>query len=233
MPRAFAIATLFVPFLVVAPTAVKAASRKAPCKPTLNDCPAEGCGQNIDKVLNRLKNRTDMPQGAAVEDWTVTQVIALNEETPEKWKRNSQRGPLEEIGEGTPVRVKGWLIEAFITKTPEACNCFLRKKEENDIHVNLTARKPGHPEEAMVVEITPRFRKPAWTADKLAALVDQDPVYVRVTGWLVLDSMHVANTPHATAWEVHPVTGFEVCQKTKQECDQNAGGAWAALEDLP
>jgi hypothetical protein len=36
--------------------------------------------------------------------------------------------------------------------------------------------------------------------------------------------------PRATAWEVHPVTGFEVCQGTKKQCD--AGDKWVALESL-
>jgi hypothetical protein len=54
-----------------------------------------------------MKNREDSPSAAEMEDWTVSRVIGLNDETPEKWNKNSNRAPLEEIGEGTAVRVQG------------------------------------------------------------------------------------------------------------------------------
>jgi hypothetical protein len=59
---------------------------------------------------------------------------------------------------------------------------------------------------------------------------DHGPYYVRVTGWLLLDSMHVANTTHATAWELHPSTAFEICTTTKTKCDK--GNDWQKLEDF-
>lgn len=193
--------TLLILGLCAATNAVEAA-KKPPCKPTLASCPVDGCpASKGDKKLNTKKNRVDSPAAAEIEDWSVSQVIGLNDETPEKWKKNSQRTPLEEIGEGTAVRVKGWLIDAYVTKTPEDTNCFLGAKDDNDIHMNLGSKKTATSHDAMVVEMTPRFRKAGWTVDKLAGLVDDEdhgPYYVRVTGWLMLDSMHVANTTHAS-----------------------------------
>jgi len=49
--------------------------------------------------------------------------------------------------------------------------------------------------------------------------------YVRVTGWLMLDTKHISNPlVRSTNWEVHPITKFEHCTKTQAACD--AGQGW-------
>lgn len=56
---------------------------------------------------------------------------------------------------------------------------------------------------------------------------------MKVTGWLMFDSRHTKiteSTPRATAWEVHPVTDFEVCDDTRAACDNEQG--WVELEDF-
>ena len=82
---------------------------------------------------------------------------------------------------------------------------------------------------AVTAEITPRFRKPGWEFEKLDYL-GEEKFYVRVTGWLMLDTEHVNNPiVRATNWEIHPVTKFEVCTLTKPKCDQGQG--WVLLEE--
>ncbi|SRR6266542_3699172 len=219
--------TLFILFLAVPVLLGAPRKKKQPCVDTLQACPEKGCGG--DAALNPLKNRTD--DAGDAEDWTLSQIINLNEETPDTWKQSDPRDPLEELGEGTLVVVKGYLIHGDVTKTPESCNCYLPGEQNNDFHLNLVARKSDELSASVVAEITPRLRRSGWTKAKVRAIAESEK-YVRVTGWLLFDSMHASNfspSSRATVWEVHPVTKFDVCTKTKKECD--AGQGWQRLEN--
>jgi len=220
---------VFFTITVCSPQAYSERKKKKPCVDTLTKCPDEGCGG--DPKLNTLKNREDKPTSAAIEEWKLAQIISLNEEAPTSWKSGSNRDELEELGEGTAVVVKGWLINAHVTKTPETCNCHLTGEENNDFHLNLVPRKADPMDDSVVIEMSPRKRNPKWNIKTLEALSDT-VVYVRVTGWLMFDSAHAnfSHMPRSTAWEIHPVTKFEVCQSTKAKCDKGIG--WKALEAL-
>jgi len=97
--------------------------------------------------------------------------------------------------------------------------------------------------DSVTAEITPRVRKQShatWNATKIGGFTGK---FVRITGWLMLDTAHVhhshkanndpadhAGTPlnRATNWEVHPVTKLEVCTSTVKKC--KAGTGW---KDVP
>jgi hypothetical protein len=205
-------------------------SPATPCPTTLSACPPEGC--RGDPALNQLKNRLDIPTDGDVEPWSLTAVISLNEDSPVGWSRKNSREPLKELGEGTPVSLRGWLINAKPSAL-ETCNCKVKGVENKDFHLNLVSRQDDPLKESVVVEMSPRTRHEGWKLTTLQAAVDEQR-YVRVTGWLMFDSMHAnfesAGMPRATAWEVHPVTKFEVCTKTKKDCDKGTG--WELLEEL-
>ena len=204
--------------------------KKAPkptCATTLAQCPLEGCGG--DPNLNRFKNQT--AKAARPEEWEIADVIELNDQTPKSWKVGADRRPIRDVGEGTAVVIKGYLIHAKLTGAPETCNCHLKGLANNDFHLNIVPTKAGTMKQSLVIEMSPRSRNANWRLPTLQALADTQ-TYVRVTGWLMWDSAHAhfQSMPRATAWEVHPVTGFEVCQGTKKQCD--AGDKWVALEKL-
>jgi hypothetical protein len=209
-----------------------------PCPTTLGACPPEGCGG--DPALNSLKNRLDAPADDDAQSWSLARIVKLNKRSPTGWSKKNTRDLLEDLGEGTPVTVKGWLINAHAAEL-ETCNCKVTGAENKDFHLNLTSAKPDakkDPEEAkdeamdrsVVVEMSPRSRRKEWALTKLKALADV-PTYVRVTGWLMFDSAHASfeHMPRATAWEVHPVTKLEVCVETKTKCDKGTG--WKLLEE--
>ncbi len=159
---------------------------------------------------------------------------------------NGSREELQAIAEGTPVVVKGYLIHAKVSG-PEACNCNIDEPGSLDFHLNLISTKTKANEQGLaakpkqksrmkrsvVVEIAPRIRAdhPEWTIQKLKAMAKpEDFGYVRVTGWLMFDSRHTSkDAPRATAWEVHPITDFDVCESTKADCD--AGQGWKSLDE--
>lgn len=55
--------------------------------------------------------------------------------------------------------------------------------------------------------------------------------YVRVTGWAMLDTQHIAHPINRRSnWEIHPATKFEVCTATVADCDVGTG--WTSLEEV-
>lgn len=230
MKRIFCLCLLVVFAVLSCDPIIYAAKKKKParvCPTSLSSCPDGGCGG--DPKLNEFKNQKKKANDP--EDWTIADVIELNDKTPDKWKSGSDRKPLRDIGEGTAVRIKGYLIHAKLTGTPESCNCFLKGLPNNDFHLNIVPTKASTMKQSLVVEMSPQSRNKKWELPTLQALMGTK-TYVRVTGWLMFDSAHVhfQSMPRSTAWEIHPVTGFEVCQSTKKECDK--GNGWKKLEDL-
>lgn len=223
-------ATLVVASLASAAGAPKGKKKKPaakPCVATLAKCPLKGCGG--DGLLNALKNSEEKPSNA--DPMTLAAIVALNSQSPHSWSSGSARDDLTALGEGKGIEVKGWLIAAHVTGTPETCNCKLKGTDNNDFHLNLVPTKKSLIKRSVVIEMSPRSRDEGWTLPKVKALADQK-TYVRVTGFLMFDSQHAAfqSMPRATAWEVHPVTKFEVCTQTQAKCDQGTG--WKPLESL-
>lgn len=204
---------------------VSAASRRGRKRPyrcgvtRVVDCPIEGCGG--DAKLNVNKNRTDRP--VDTEDWTIGRILALDVDSPTTWKRGQDRYGVEALGEGRSVRVEAFLTHANVTGTPETTNCRLNGERNNDYHLLLVGRKNDRNQKGVVAEITPRLREAGWTIAKLRKLASKR-TRVRVSGYLLFDSAHTqpALTYRGTAWEIHPVTRFEI--ETK--------GGWVGLEDV-
>jgi hypothetical protein len=212
--------------------AKKKKAKNPPCVKTMAKCPIQGCGG--DPKLNTNKNRTDSPSD--VSNMTIARIIDLNVKSPKTWKSGSDRQPLQDLGEGKAIAVKGYLINAHASGV-EACNCRLTGPANNDFHLNMiTAKNEGKDKkilmkQSLVIEMSPRSRLAGWILPTLQALADQR-MYVRVTGYLMFDTAHVhfQSMPRASAWEVHPIMKFEVCQSTRTACD--AGNNWINLEDL-
>jgi len=212
----------------------------------MKNCPMEGCTGRGDGDLSSLKNRPDAPIPSRVKSKTISDIVALNSKSPKGLnaaKNAREHGVLSTLGagfgEGTAVVVTGFLVHGDKSGL-EVCNCFIgtRKTPETlDFHLNLSDTK-GDPKkvlkQSLVVEISPRspMRSKGWTLAKIKTLARRQ-VFVRVTGWLLYDSEHTnfSKMPRASAWEIHPITKFEVCTASNvEDCKDDK---WVALEDLP
>jgi len=166
-------------------------------------------------ALNKNKNRTDVPGDSDYIDVGWSQLASLPSDRPGDFI-------------GAPVRVVGFLshqIKVENQGTGESTNCHLLNADEVDWHIYLTNSPAQQIRQALIVETTPRTR-PAhkWTTDLLAPIVDSSS-QVRISGWLMYDSEHVAaiGTQRATVWEVHPITKIEV----------QSNGQWVDLDSNP
>jgi hypothetical protein len=199
-----------------------------PCVARLSQCPPQGCGG--DPQLDLLKN-INYPADSPDDTWNIGYIVGLNDVSPRRWVSGSPRDSLAAIYEGSQVQITAYLISAHVTSTPESTNCYLTGTTNNDYHLNLVDDPSLGLSSSVVAEITPRYRLRGWTLTKLRRIASH-AMYVRVTGWLLFDSQH-ANFPpatRATAWEIHPVTYFEICNGRVQDCD--AGVGWVPLESF-
>jgi hypothetical protein len=201
-----------------------------PCAADLEHCPNIGCGGG-DTLLNQKKNFLTIPSSYKVT--TFDDFRHLQEESPGTWMEGQPRDEVEQLGEGTPVMLTGYLYGAH-SGSPETCNCKLCGEENNDYHLNIIEHDGDAQTASIVVEMTPKFRKTKldWTLatiDGLPAAPGRQRPLVRVSGYLLFDSEHVSRSggERATIWEIHPVTKMELCPTGT--CQPNTDDGWREI----
>ena len=194
-----------------------------------NDFCSSGDAESVD--FDKLKSLQDQVASATGIDWG-------NKNTDNHKKGPTQdRAPLESMGEGKLVVLKGFVLIAR-QEGAESVNCGKNAPNSppyHDIHISIVQSADETDEcSSVVAETSPHHRPPEWNAANLNA-VGKAHLPVRITGHLFFDSSHVpcadgkpvpSNPKRVSLWEVHPVYEFEVCTAN---CD--AEGTWAKLED--
>lgn len=238
----------------------KTCSPKTPCAASLADCPREGCSDDNhhDPDLNKLKNLKSSDQ--PVTDRTITQIIRLERKVEDSgYKRGDSRSVLRDLGEGSQIRVVGYLL-AVKQECGESSNCGLQDVDvTTDNHLVLVNPKvvtdnllPKHATvkrikavfsvrepQSMTAEFTPRVRAaghPNFTSDVQNRLnkTPQGALWVRITGQLMFDSEHFHHNPlqRKTSWEIHPILKFEYCLKGRT-CKLGSDDGWLDLDQNP
>lgn len=208
------------------------------------------------QLQNSLKNNfcAAAAQGKP-ETFTVPMLVDLQRNTPVRGGEEPRnRTPLQQLGEGKLIRLKGFLIEAHHANvgSGETVNCNGKSEAENDVHIALGAQPHGRLCDSVTAEIGPHFRPSAWneighfevfnTATQryivnhaLASRLQAHPY--RITGQLFFDASHEpcgcgavkCSPPRASLWEIHPVYQIEVC-RAGSACDENNDGDWLAFD---
>ncbi len=203
---------------------------KSTCGATsIDNCPREGCCG--DSKLNQRKNITTPPAAADIQTYTRAKFVRLK--FPASWSPGTSRALLKKWGEGTPVEYEAYLIEVkHYPRGAEACNCNLQEDSNNDFHLVTVDRQNLPESDSITAEITPRIRPAGWTLKKLQQLA-RNKTYVKLTGYLMLDTQHLGGGGPArvTDWEIHPVTAMQVCTASVTSC--KAGNGWQDLADVP
>ena len=125
-----------------------------------------------------------------------------------------------------PVEVTGFVASVVSGGDRETCNC--GRGDLRDIHINLVAtpQERNNPTRYVIVEITPRWQGQfGFDSSDYQQMLQQvrdeiEGKWVLFQGWMMYDYIHAGESestaPHrqgnwrATAWEVHPVTYYEV-----------------------
>jgi hypothetical protein len=173
-------------------------------------CPAAGFGLSPEgRELNRLKNRTAIPRPADFDAAVTLQRMLESGDDHGRWSTSRA------------ARVEGYVVS--VANGPmELTNCYLPCSR--DIHIHVGLKPDASPREQVVLEITPRMREWArrqgwdWSAEKLKSeMLDH---WCAFEGWLLFDSHHAQESENlvpgragnwrATAWEIHPITNFEI-----------------------
>jgi hypothetical protein len=224
------------------PVAAPALALTPPCTEAMEEeipsCPATGCGELGDALLNTAKNRF----GRVTSPEAVTLKDIRDFAQPDTWDTGSPRDSIADI-EGRPVVVMGFLLKAK-RGGAESCNCGITGAVNTDIHLVLVSKLPDLDDEdevneaeagSVTAEITPRVRQHGHPKLVIKNINDFEGEFVKLTGRMMLDTKHIPQAhrlPHerpnkglkrATSWEVHPVTRFEVCTKTVSKCRRGLG----------
>ena len=175
-------------------------------------CPSAGLALTQQtRDFHRLKNRTAAPQSTDFDTRVTLESLLLPGEDRARW--SSSRA----------ARVEGYVVSVAAGPL-ELTNCYVPGRRDTHIHIGRHPNSP--PSEQVVLETTPRIEDWAtaqgwdWSAvalyDKLLGRK------VRFEGWLFFDTSHAGESENmaparpgnwrATAWEIHPVTKFEIIE---------------------
>ncbi|HTB07209.1 MAG TPA: hypothetical protein VK806_09675 [Bacteroidia bacterium] len=181
-----------------------------------HDCGMEGDAKRYDvRALNKLKNRYDFPDSAAI-DHTITLESIL-----------APGNDRDRFSPSKAVEITGYVFDVKMGGD-ESCNCHARAVDERDTHIELVLTPDATEEkQRVIVEVTPRMREIMskkgidWSTDNLRRTIKGHQV--KVTGWLLFDEEHskqAENTEpdndkdwRATCWEIHPITKIEILDK--------------------
>ena len=159
-----------------------------------------------ERHVRRMKNRVAMP--AAYEPIRFEDMAVL--------PKRAQIARVTAM-EGRAVSLEGY-VQGF------------GRAADGDYHLDLApwVDTTGHLVPYLSAEITPQFQRGSetWTFERLAERFrprigsrtgwEEPPRKARVSGWLMYDAPYEGATPshgmppHATFWEIHPVTRIEV-----------------------
>jgi hypothetical protein len=180
-------------------------------------CPPQGDNPKPElKALDLQKNRAMAPNSEDVDsDVTLAAILSPGTDID---RFDGTRGATIE---GIVVRVK--------EGSKETCNCHASQPIDRDTHIELALSDSAPATQRIVVEVTPRIRKQMngagtdWSTATLQGRGSADGIvgkWVRITGWLFFDEIHVkiaentnpggAHNVRATCWEIHPVTALQV-----------------------
>jgi hypothetical protein len=248
-----AVFLLVLAFPLVGGPGPQTGKKKVPCKPSLAECPDEGCGTQFDPNLNRRKNVISDDQTATLRSLTWMKSLA----DPENFQEGDTREELIALGEGQKITVMTYLLVAKPELGGESCNCELQTPAETDNHLVLVTRTTvskfplaagsdktataavmhSREKESQTAEFTPRVRltHPNFTREKMQPLIDATPkkaLLVRVTGLLLFDSEHFLRNHlvRVNNWEIHPVLKMEFCT-TGETCKANSDTGWQSSDE--
>jgi hypothetical protein len=190
--------------------------KQPPASFTLDGCPPEGKGG--DAELNLLKNRTDPGDYA---------IVSFDSLTTLTWPKNVERLAMPQWPEssrtfieqyaGTPISVEGYIV-GLREGPPDPADCNWNSSSYLDWHMSFTQNPRDQRVQSVLAEVTPRIRmRHRWTIDSIHALIMDQHVRVRLSGWLYFDPEHPGDVgvSRSTLWEINPVMQIEVLDKNR------------------
>lgn len=120
--------------------------------------------------------------------------------------------------------LKGYLQRVKKELSGESCNCKLKTLVDTDLHLVLVARVTDPEATSVTVEMTPRVRADSHPEFTFAQVKPYEGKYVRVTGWLMLDTEYISRPlVRATNLKLPPVR--EASQGRSRASSTSGSGA--------
>lgn len=171
-------------------------------------CPQSGIAFTADRrAFHRLKNRTSLPQESDFDANVTLESLLQPGNDQSRWLTSRA------------ARIEGYVVSVGEAGV-ELANCYVRR----DIHINLANTQDAPVTHQVVLEVTPPMQDWArsqgwdWSAEKLEG--DLVGRWCRFEGWMFFDKTHAGESENiapgrkgnwrGTAWEIHPITRFEI-----------------------
>ena len=187
---------------------VRSLPKPAPDTSTFLRCGPRG--SHPDQLFNLKKNRIDTAVAYTQLSLDALAALPARRSTAYRFRNLWTSGETKALAqyEGAAVMVEAYVVKVTV-EMPEPTNCYGRDSTERDWHVRLGSTPEAGIMDAVVAEITPRFRAlhPEWLRATLDSLVATH-TRVRISGWTLYDQMHFISR-RRTAWEIHPITRIE------------------------
>jgi hypothetical protein len=223
-------------------------------------CAIAGDGSNASKEQNKAKNNfcapgpatqvtvTDLKNLYAMTDKRLTDAdipFGSPSSIPPNRDALAQTFTLsngKKLAEGKLVSVVAFVLGARHSNVGngEKVNCNEKGRKNNDIHIELAAKRDSDPCNSITAEISPHFRPDAW--DEFDDYEITNPVLM--IGNLFFDASHKPCSGLGTAnekrvhptrissWEIHPVYAIFVCKNsTIAACPANDSSKWVPFDE--
>ena len=218
-------------------------------------CPINGCSppDSAHGLFNQTKRRfpgTGTPRLLSFADFDsiqtqATSLVGQGVDLPATERNKLQNLQVSQgtVREGSLIMISGFIAQGLDPhpNSGESVNCRRTAVADNDFHISLAARADQDEFAGIVIEMIPQNRPAGWTLAKLKTLKTQGR-RVLVLGALFYDNAHVVNADpenplsgqprRFSLWEVHPITGFFICQKADNSCNPAVPGDWIPLENF-
>lgn len=168
-------------------------------------------------AVNRLKNRTQLPQESDFDNRVTLAGLLQPGDDRTRWSEHAA------------ARIEGFVVSVR-DGSVESSNCY--SFFQRDTHIEVALSMDASPRERVELEVTPRIR--AWARqqgqDWSTAALKRELLgrWCQFEGWLFFDINHDDESENinsggdhnwrATAWELHPLTSIKVI---KEESSNN------------
>ena len=202
-------------------------------------CGISGGSPDPAKQAESLAKNNFCASTSSVRVLTYKDLIGLQERSLNLPSKLPDRTSVRRLGEGQYVSYIAFIKNAHYSdvKTGEAVNCNIPGRTTNDIHIVLLQNPNDNDEcNSTTAEISPHYRPPGWTAERLNKSSAGHPV--RLRGQLFFDGSHKPctassrpNPKRKSVWEIHPVYSIEICSERTIAACQGSAARWTRFSE--
>jgi hypothetical protein len=204
--------------------------------PSDDHCGIAGGSSDLAKQAESRAKNNFCASTKSVRVLTYNDFVNLQKRSTNLPAKLPDRAAVRRLGEGQYVSYIAFVSNPHYSdvNAGEAVNCNIPGKTTNDIHIVLLQTPNDDECNSTTAEISPHYRPPGWTPEKLKQASAGHPV--RLTGQLFFDGSHKPcsggsrpNPKRKSVWEIHPLYSVDICSETTIAACRSSAARWTPL----